>query len=260
MDFRLIRYAAGERVARITLNRPEKRNALDEVMVGELTSAFTAAARDTSVKVVVLAGAGPAFCAGADLAQLERMSAYDLEQNRADSQRLATLFRTMYELRKPVIGLVHGPAIAGGCGLVSLCDFVLAARDRAKFGYTEVHIGFVPAIVSVFLSKRIGEGRARELMLRGNLLDAAGAAAIGLITAAVPDDELESQGTALVKELIKENSSTAMAMTKEMFARANGMNLADAVDFSVNLNAAARMTADCKKGVQAFLNKQQPDW
>ncbi len=260
MDFRLIRYAAGERVARITLNRPEKRNALDDVMVGELTSAFLAAARDPAIKVIVLAGAGPAFCSGADLVQLERMSTYDLEQNRADSLRLATLFKTMYEVRKPVIGLVHGPALAGGCGLASLCDFVLAARERARFGYTEVHIGFVPAIVSVYLAKRIGEGRARELILRGNVLRAKEAEEIGLITAAVPDDELERRGAALVQELITENSATAMAMAKEMLGRMNGMSVPDAMDFAVNMNAAARMTADCKKGVLAFLNKQKPDW
>lgn len=260
MDFRLIRYAAGERVARITLNRPDKRNALDDAMVGELTFAFAAAARDTSVKVVVLAAAGPAFCAGTDLSQLERMAAFDLEQNRGDSQRLSTLFRTIYEIRKPVIALVHGPAIAAGCGLATLCDFVLAARDRATFGYTEVHAGFVPALASLYLAKRIGEGRARELILRGNILSAAEAESIGLITAAIPDDQLEKRGSALVKELIAQNSATAMGMAKEMLGKADGMNMADALDFAVNVNAAARMTGDCKKGVQAFVQKQQPDW
>jgi len=260
MDFRLIRYAAGERVARITLNRPDKRNALDETMVGELTSAFAAAARDVNIKVVVLAAAGPAFCAGADIAQMERMSTFDMEQNRADSLRLATLFRTMYEIRKPVIALVHGAALAGGCGLATVCDFVLAARDRATFGYTEVHAGFVPAIVSVYLAKRIGEARARELILRGNVLSATEAQAIGLITAAVDDDQLETKGTTLVQELIAQNSASAMGMAKEMLGKMNGMNLADAVDFAVNVNAAARMTADCKKGMQAFLHKQKPEW
>jgi methylglutaconyl-CoA hydratase len=260
MDFRLIRYAAGERVARITLNRPDKRNALDDTMIGELTTAFTAATRDSNVKVVVLAAAGPAFCAGADLEQLERMTAFDLEQNRTDSQRLSNLFRTMYEIRKPVIALVHGPAIAGGCGLATLCDFVLAARDRATFGYTEVHIGFVPALVAVYLAKRIGEGRARELILRGNILNATEAEAIGLITAAIPDDQLEKRGSALVKELIAKNSATAMGLAKETLGKMNGMNMTDALDFAVNVNAAARMTGDCKKGVQAFLHKQLPDW
>jgi len=260
MDFRLIRYAAGERVARITLNRADKRNALDESMVGELTSAFAAAARDANIKVVVLAAAGPAFCAGADIVQMERMSTYDLEQNRTDSLRLATLFRTMYEIRKPVIALVHGPALAGGCGLASVCDFVLAARERATFGYTEVHAGFVPAIVSVYLAKRIGEGRARELILRGKIISATEAEAIGLITAAVDDDQLETMGTELVQELIAQNSATAMGMAKEMLGKMNGMNLADAMDFAVNVNAAARMTADCKKGIQSFLQKQKPQW
>ncbi len=260
MDYRHIRYAAGDRVARVTLHRPEKRNALDTLMIEELTTAFHAASRDPGVKVVVLGAAGKAFCAGADLEQLHRMSGADLEQNRVDSLRLAALFRVMYEIRKPVVALVHGPALAGGCGLACLCDFVLASRDSARFGYTEVHVGFIPALVLVFLMKRVGEGRARELVLRGNVVTAAEAERIGLVTAAVPDDELEAEGTRLVADLLARNSGTAMGMAKEMLGKLAGLNLADALDFAANMNAAARMTADCKKGVQAFLQKQQPEW
>jgi methylglutaconyl-CoA hydratase len=260
MDFRRILYTAGERIARITLNRPDKRNALDDTMVAELTTAMALASRDPAVKVVLLAANGPAFCAGADLAYLQKVSSSDHEQNRADSTRLATLYKSMYELRKPVVALVNGPALAGGCGLASVCDFVLASREHARFGYTEVHIGFLPAIVLLFLMKRVGEGRARELVLRGHVLNADEAQSAGLVSTVVPENELVERGEALLKELIEHNSATAMAMAKEMLAKLDGMNAAEGLDFAANMNAAARMTADCRKGVQAFLNKQQPEW
>jgi methylglutaconyl-CoA hydratase len=260
MDFQTIRYAAGERTARITLNRPGERNALDDTMVGELTSAFVAAARDPGVKVVILAGSGPAFCVGIDPAHLDRMSATDLEQNRTDSLRLAVLLRTMYEIRKPVCALVHGPALGAGCGLAAVCDFVLASRDRAKFATADVQSGIVPALIAPYLVKRIGEGRVREMMLRGNQLTATEAQSMGLITSAVPDDQLEKRGTALVQELIENSSSVAMGMAKELLGKLNGMNGSDAIDFTVNMNAAARMTADCRKGARAVIEKQEPEW
>ena len=260
MDFRAIRYAAGERTARITLNRPAERNALDDTAIAELTAAFIAAARDPGVKVVILAGAGPAFCSGIDPVHHERMSAGDLEQNRADSQRLATLLRTIYEIRKPVCALVHGPAYGFGCGLAAVCDLVLASRDRAKFAVADVQTGMVPALFAPYLVKRIGEGRTRELILRGNALSATEAQGIGLITASVPDDQLEKKGTALVAELVGKSSSVAMSMVKDLLSKINGMNSSDAIDFTINVHASARMTAECRKGAQALINDQEPEW
>ncbi len=260
MDYTRIAYAAADRRAVITLRRPEKRNALDDVMIAELTAAFTAAAKDPLVKVVVVKGEGSAFCAGADLAYLQRLAKFDLEENRADSTRLASLFRLIYELRKPVVAVVHGPALAGGCGLASVCDFVIASKEHARFGYTEVHIGFIPAVVMVFLVKRIGEGRARELVLRGNILDAEEAMAAGLATMVVPHDGLTAAEKALTDELLVHNSATSMGMSKEMFAKLHGMNFLDAVDFAANMNAAARMTQDCKQGIEAFLAKKDMTW
>ena len=172
MKFTSLRYEVGERRVVITLNRPDKRNALDDILVKELTLAFVAAGKDQNVKVIVLSGAGPAFCAGADLDYLQRLSAFDQEENQTDSRQLAGLFRVIHETRKPVIAVVNGPALAGGCGLASVCDFVLASREKARFGYTEVRIGFVPAVVMIFLIRRVGEGNARELVLRGNVIDA----------------------------------------------------------------------------------------
>ncbi len=253
-------YDVRKRCAVITLNRPEKRNALDDELVRELTNAFVLANKDQNIKVVRLEGAGAAFCAGADLEYLSRLMEFDLEENRADSTRLAFLFRTIYELRKPVIAVVNGPAIAGGCGLATVCDFVIASRETAKFGYTEVHIGFIPAIVMTFLVKRIGEARARELVLRGNLLTADEALAIGLVNLVVPGSELETATAALVDELTTHNSLTAMSLCKEMLSKLHGMNLVDALDFAANMNAAARMTGDCKTGVTAFLAKKKVEW
>ncbi len=212
MHFSRLIYEVAEHKARITMNRPEKRNALDDMLVKELTSAFVAAGKDQSVKVVILAGAGPAFCAGADLDYLNKVAQFDLEENRADSQQLANLFRVIHELRKPVIAIVNGPALAGGCGLASVCDFVIASEENAKFGYTEVRIGFIPAVVMIFLIKRVGEGKARELVLRGNIITASEARGIGLVSMVVAERDLEATAKELCSELIQQNSGTAMGL------------------------------------------------
>lgn len=260
MQFTRLLYDTSNRKATITLNRPEKRNALDDVMVAELTTAFTQAARDQNIKVVLLQGSGTAFCAGADLDYLSRIAAFDLEENRADSAKLANLFKTIYELRKPVIAIVDGPALAGGCGLASVCDLVIASEERATFGYTEVRIGFIPAIVMIFLIKRVGEGRARELILRGNIINALEARRIGLANMVVPEAQLQTSADALADELIQNNSLHAMGLCKEMLSKLHGLNVADALEFAANMNAAARMTADCKAGIAAFLKKEKIEW
>ncbi|MEW6511898.1 MAG: enoyl-CoA hydratase-related protein [Bacteroidota bacterium] len=260
MEHTRISYAAAERRAVITLQRPDKRNALDDVMVAELTGAFTAAGRDPGVKAIVLKGEGPAFCAGADLEYLQRISTFDLEEHRTDSKRLASLFRLIYEIRKPVVAVVHGPALAGGCGLAGVCDFVIASQEHARFGYPEVRIGFIPAVVMVFLVKRIGEGKARELVLRGHVVDADEALRIGLVTMAVPHAALGSSEAALLDELLAANSLTSMGLCKEMLAKLQGMNFLDALEFAANMNAAARMTADCRQGIEGFLAKKKNVW
>lgn len=260
MQFSRILYDAANRKATITLNRPEKRNALDDIMVGELTTAFVQAGRDQQVKVIQLRANGSAFCAGADLEYLNRIAEFDLEQNRADSHRLASLFRTMYELRKPIIAVVDGPALAGGCGLATACDFVVASEGNAAFGYTEVRIGFIPAVVMMFLIKRVGEARARELILRANVTTAKEAERIGLVNTVVPSSELEHAAEKLSTELIQNNSLHAMGLCKEMLSKLHGMNFMDSLDFAANMNAAARMTPDCKQGINAFLKKEKILW
>jgi methylglutaconyl-CoA hydratase len=260
MEYTRIGYAVQSRAAVITLTRPEKRNALDDTMVTELTAAFSAAARDSSVRVISLRAEGPAFCAGADLEYLKRIASYDLEEHRADARKLANLFRLVYELRKPVIAVVQGPALAGGAGLASVCDFVVASQENARFGYTEVQIGFLPAIVMIFLLKRVGEGKARELVLRGNIISPDEAVRIGLASMAVPHAELASTEAALCEELMSRNSPVSMGLCKEMLSKLHGQSFLDALDFATNMNAAARMTQDCQQGIEAFLAKKPTAW
>jgi len=260
MDFTRITYAAGERRATITLNRPSKRNALDDATVNELTTAFTMAGRDPSVKVILLEARGPAFSAGSDLEYLSRVSQYDLEQNREDSIRLGQLFRLIYELRKPVIALVDGPALGEGAGLAAVCDFVIASKENARFAVPEVRLGFIPAVVLLFLLRRVGEGHARALALRGEAIDGAEAYRIGLANMVIPSAQLDATANALARELIDKNSANAMGLCKEMLSKFQGLNLPEALDFAANMNAAARMTAECKSGMGAFLRKEKIEW
>jgi len=260
MDYSRIKYSVANRIGTITLSRPEKHNALDDVMVSELTSAFTGATRDAGVKVVLLTAEGESFCSGADLEYLQRISKYDFNQNLEDSTTLMKLFLQIHTCRKPVIALVGGPALAGGCGLATVCDFVLASRETARFGYTEVRIGFIPAIVLVFLMRRIGEGRARELVLGGQVIGAEDAFNLGLVSRVVPAMELERSGMELARDLVSKNSGSSMGLIKELMARVPGMSTNEALDYAANLNALTRMTDDCKKGIDAFLKKEKHTW
>jgi len=260
MEFSRITYTLSKRIGIISLNWPEKQNALDDQMVSELTQAFVQTQRDANVKSVILRGEGDAFCSGIEHSYLQRISSYDFNQNLQDSTDLMKLFQQIYTLRKPVIALVQGEAIAGGCGLATICDFIIAARETAKFGFTETKIGFIPAIVLIFLVRRIGEGRARELVLRGNILNAEESLKLGLISKVVPSIELEESGYQLANELIMNNSGTSMGLVKELLARVYGMETSDALDYASHLNALTRMTDDCKRGIDAFLNSKPLKW
>jgi methylglutaconyl-CoA hydratase len=260
MTYKRISVEQSGRRYTVVLNRPDKRNALDDITIAELRQALSAAERADEVRVVVLSGSGPAFCAGADIEYLSKLSTYGFEENKEDSLSLMRLFSQIYTLRKPVIAKVRGPAIAGGCGLVTVCDFALAAEETARFGYSEVHIGFLPAIVMVFLMKRIGEGKARELILAGKLIDAKEAEGIGLITKSVPDQMLDDAVDGLAQQLSDKNSPASMARAKEMFSKLDGLNLVDALDYAANMNALTRMTEDFKKGLKGFLEKNPTQW
>lgn len=255
----LIQTHISDRVGTITLNRPEKRNALSYELVGELKQAFNGMANEPTVRAVILSANGQSFCSGADLAYIQSMQSFDFEDNLKDSHHLRELFQLIYELPKPVVAQVQGHAIAGGAGLATVCDFVFAVPE-AKFGFTEVKIGFVPALVSVFLMRKIGEGKARELLLSGNLYPAQQVLEMGMITQVVEAGQLGEVVSRFTQELIKNNSGEAIALTKKMLADFAGMGIKEALSSAARYNAEARGTADCKKGIHAFLNKEPLTW
>lgn len=255
----MVEYTVKERIGRITLNRPDKRNALSPEMVEGLKQAFDRAAKDDQVKVIVLNAMGEAFCAGADLAYLQQLQNFSFEENLTDSNQLKELFVNIYKHPKVVIAQVQGHALAGGCGLASICDWVFAVPE-AKFGYTEVRIGFIPALVSVFLLRKLGEGAARELLLGGELIAADRALAIGLINRVVAADKLEVEVNDFASRLIASNSADSMKLTKKLIAEVQGMTLTQALQHAAESNAHARGTNDCKRGIEAFLNKEKIIW
>lgn len=260
MEFTRIKYIIDQRIATITLSRPEKHNVFDNQLVLELTQAFIQTQKDTTVRTIILRAEGDSFCEGTDPTYLQQISKYDFNQNLQDSSDLMKLFLQIYTSRKPVIGLVQGAALAEGCGLATVCDFVIAARETVKFGYTEVSMGSIPATVLLFLVRRIGEGRAREFVLRGNIVDAEEALKIGLISAVVPAMELDRQGILLARELNSHNSGSSMGLVKELLSRAHGMTTNDALEYASNLNALTRMTDDSKRGIEARLKKEDVQW
>ena len=245
------------RILTITLNRPQRRNALTSGMIHELTLALRAA-EDSRCGIVVLRGAGEHFCSGLDLAELRAMIGRSMEQHRLDSMNIAELFRTLYNLSLPSIAVVRGFALAGGMGLATLCDFTLASDD-ARLGYTEVKIGFVPAIVSSFLLLQLGEKQARDLLLTGRILEAAEAHTLGLITKVVPAAELDAAINDLSTTLLA-NSPSSMRATKHLLHRQEIERLSRNMRAAVNINAELRATDDFREGITAFLEKRKPVW
>ena len=258
-DMDLIKYETGNRTATITLNRPEKRNALSFELVSELKEAFQKAANEPKVKVIILKAEGKTFCAGADLAYLQQLQANTYEENLEDSLHLKELFEMIYTMPKVVIAQVQGHAIAGGCGLATVCDLVYAVPE-AQFGYTEVKIGFIPAIVMVFLVRKLGDAKARELLLTGQLIAAQKAMELGMVTEVVAANQLEQKVMEVADRLITSNSEQSMGLTKQMMAEVQQMSIVDALQYAAEQNAHARSTADCKKGIAAFLGKEELKW
>lgn len=254
-----INYTVSERVAYITLNRPDKRNALNFDVVSELKDAFLDAEQDPNVKVVVLRANGKVFCAGADLEYLQQLQKNSYADNLADSSHLKDLFHQIYTHKKVVIAQIHGHAIAGGCGLATVCDISFSAPE-AQFGYTEVRIGFVPAIVTIFLLRKIGETRAKEMLLSGELISAKKAEEYGLINFIVPADEIEKRVFDYAQMVCKQNSMQSLQLTKKMIAEVQEKDLTEALTYAAQMNAHARETTDCKRGIGAFVNKETLEW
>src|SRR5882757_8340400 len=244
-------------IATITLNRPDKRNAISYDLIDDLLRALEEA-KNSSIQALILTGAGKAFCSGMDLDNLKALTARTPEQTLDDSRKMASLFRSLYDFPKPTIAAVNGPAVAGGTGLATLCDFTLAAPE-AKFGYTEVRIGFVPAIVSTFLLRQVGEKIARDLLLTGRLFDAEEARRIGLVNEIVAADQLLQRARELAAQLM-ENSPASLAYTKRLLSEHAHAELDSQIEAAVRENAAIRSTADFREGISAFLEKRKPKW
>ena len=247
------------RIRYLILNRPEKRNALNAQLVGELKIALQEAIDSEDVKVIVFKAMGEAFSAGADLDALKKLQTNTFEENLADSQHLMELFLMMYESPKMLIAQVEGHAIAGGCGLATHCDFVFSVPN-ASYGYTEVKIGFIPAIVMVFLLRKLGEARAKELLLTGDLISASKAQEIGLINYVVDSNEIDTHVYEFAERMCQSVSANSIQMTRQMMAIVQNLSYKDALNYAAEMNANARSSKDCQAGISAFLNKQKLKW
>ena len=236
----------------LTLNRPEKRNALHPKMVNEIINQLDIIEKDDNIKFLIITGEGKSFCAGADLAYLNDLRNYSSSENEKDSEDLAELFMRIYKFTKPTIAAVNGAAIAGGCGLASVCDFIIADNINSKFGYSEVKIGFIPAIVSIFLIKKVGEGFAKRLLLTGEIIDAKKAFDLGLADYLADDALAEAKNLA---EKMINNSSFSMQTTKKMIQSISNLDVQQAVDYCIKLNTISRSTDDFKNGLNNFLKK-----
>jgi methylglutaconyl-CoA hydratase len=257
VNYQNIQIAYDGGVATVTLDRPEKRNAISFELIDDLLRAFDEVSKSDAV-ILILTGAGKAFCSGMDLDNLKGLLGRSPEQNLQDSQIMARLFRTLYEFPKVTIAAVNGPAIAGGSGLALLCDFTVAVSD-AKFGYTEVRIGFVPAIVSTFLLRQVGEKQARDLLLTGRIFGADEALRLGLINEIVPAESLLKRAKELAAQIM-ENSSSSLRATKQLLTDHARAELDVQIEAAVHENAGIRSTADFREGISSFLEKRKPVW
>ncbi len=257
MDYKTFRLSHDASIATITLSRPEKRNAISYELIEELLGALDELAHSSAL-VLILTGEGKAFCSGMDLENLKALAGRSAEQNLKDSETMADLFRALYDFPRPTIAAVNGAAIAGGCGLATLCDFTLAVAE-AKFGYTEVRIGFVPAIVSTFLLRQIGEKHARDLLFTGRIIEADEAHRIGLINEIVSAEDLLARARALALQLL-ENSPASLSCTKRLLSDYARGDLDAQIRLAVNENAAIRATPDFREGISSFLEKRKPRW
>lgn len=242
----------------LTLNRPGCRNALNGELVEALTAELASLRVGGEVRAVVITGAGEAFCAGADLAALQGMRGAGVAENGADSERLKELFLALLKCPLPVVAAVNGPALAGGCGLATACDFVVASEE-ATFGYPEVKIGFVAAMVSVLLARQLGERAARAMLLSGRPYTATEAVRIGLVERIVPKEDLSEEALSQARKLAS-GAPGALALTKEILLTTSGMSLSGALDHLALTNVFARQSDEVKEGVDAFLAKRRPPW
>lgn len=253
-DYPTVLYDVDGVVARITLNRPEKRNALNDELIAALKEALRRAHDEEDVRVVVVSGGGDDFCSGADLAALQRVASATIAENLEDARSLMELFVLVRELRMPVIAAVRGRALAGGFGLALACDMVLAGRS-ARFGFPEVRIGFVPAMVMAILRRNTSEKRAFELLTLGTEIGADEAAAFGLVNRVLDDEAFDDEVDVFARQL-ERVSGSAVSLSKRLFYEGDAMTFSDGLECGVDINVIARMSKDCQKGVARFLKKE----
>jgi methylglutaconyl-CoA hydratase len=252
-SYNKIRYHVEDGIARVVLNRPEKKNALDGELVSEIRDAVRVSSRDEQARVVLLSGAGSDFCSGADLSGLQRTSEAGVLENMADARNMAELFVEMRRHPRPIVAAVRGRALAGGCGLATAADLIVAS-ESARFGYPEVNIGFVPAMVMAILRRSLSEKRAFELITMGEVISAETALDSGLVNRIFADDTFDIDVDAYVAKLAAKSPS-AVALSKHLLYHMDGMSFEAAIEAGVHVNAIARATEDCKRGVERFLKK-----
>lgn len=252
----MIIFSKSNNIGYLLLNRSEKRNALHPDLINQLNMHLDKIANDDDIKILIISGVGKSFCSGADLAYLNEIKNYSTFENEKDSENLARLFLKIYKFSKPVIAAVNGAAIAGGCGLASVCDFIIAHESDSRFGYSEVKIGFIPAIVSIFLIKKIGEGRAKRLLMTGEIINGKKAFEIGLVDYLAENILEEAEKLA---NLLLLNSTQSMSATKKLIRNVSNLNIDSAVDYCIKLNTISRNTEDFANGLTNFLNKKKGD-
>jgi methylglutaconyl-CoA hydratase len=257
MSYSTLKLATEADVALLTLNRPAKRNALSPQLIEELLAALDAV-ESAPVRVLILTGEGQAFCSGMDLEYLKGLAGHSAEQNLSDARRTVRMFRRVWSFPKPIIAAVNGAALAGGCGIATLADFTIASEE-AKFGYTEVRVGFMPALISAFLQLQVGEKVARDLLLSGRIFGPAEAQALGLVTRVVPAAQLMPAARELAAALIA-NSPSGLQATKRLLVYCSQPELIRRLELGVEESVAIRNTADFKEGLAAFLEKRKPKW
>ena len=257
-EFETITCSIQDKIATVTLNRPEVHNAFNEVMIAELTEIFKKISEDDGVRVVVLTGNGKSFSAGADLNWMKKMINFSYDQNLDDSLKLAELFYLMYSLPKPTIAKVNGAAIGGGTGLVAVCDIAIAS-EKAKLSLSEVKLGLVPACISPYVIRKVGEGRCREFFLTGERLTAKRAAELGLVNQAVPPEELDRAVQEKAAQLVS-SGPEALAMCKELLKNVPGMEFERAKTYTADMIASMRISDEGQEGMNAFLEKRKPKW
>jgi methylglutaconyl-CoA hydratase len=257
MGYQTLTFQTDGDVATIALTRPEKRNAISTHMIADLMAALEQA-EIGSARVVILTGSGKAFCAGMDLEELQAVARHAQPKHLEDARRVSKMLYRLYSFPKPIIAAVNGAAIAGGCGLATLPDITLAVPE-AKFGYTEVRIGFLPAMVSVFLRRQIGEKRARDLLLTGRIIEAQEAMQFGMVNEVVPAEQLMERAHEVAAQIVASNP-TSVRETKRMLLIHDEKAIRAELELAIEASADIRMTEDFREGVTAFLEKRSPQW